>query len=69
MDFSSGNVAALYSSKERFQKTYDPRDDEFAAHMALYTQCYTRYRDDNRLTSRPYHGLVLLAPEKTLPRF
>ena len=61
MGFSKGGVAALYSSNERFQKTYGPRDEKFAAHIALYAQCYTRYRDDDRLTSKPvrlYHGLA-----------
>jgi dienelactone hydrolase len=61
MGFSKGGVAALYSSNERFQKTYGPRDEKFAAHIALYAQCYTRYRDDNRLTSKPvglFHGLA-----------
>jgi dienelactone hydrolase len=61
MGFSKGGVAALQSSSERFRKTYGPRNEEFAAHIALYAQCYAQYRDDDQLTGKPvrlYHGLA-----------
>lgn len=59
MGFSKGAVAAVYSSNERFRKMYGPSNVEFAAHIGLYTPCYTAYRDDDKVSSRPirlFHG-------------
>lgn len=59
MGFSKGAVAAVYSSMERFRKTYAPPDLRFAAHIGLYTPCY-KYRDDEKVvTGKPirlFHG-------------
>jgi dienelactone hydrolase len=61
MGFSKGGVAALYSSNERFRKTYAPPNVEFAAHIGLYTPCNTTYRDDGKVTGKPirlFHGIA-----------
>jgi len=61
MGFSKGAVAALYSSNERFQKIFAPRNLMFAAHIGLYAPCNITYRDDEKLTGRPiqlFHGLA-----------
>jgi predicted esterase len=47
MGFSKGAIAALYSSKERFRKSYALRNMEFAAHIGMYAPCNTTYRDVN----------------------
>jgi dienelactone hydrolase len=59
MGFSKGAVAAVYSSNERFRKMYGPSNVEFAAHIGMYTPCYTTYRDDDKVSSKPirlFHG-------------
>lgn len=59
MGFSKGAVAAVYSSNERFRKTYGPSNAEFAAHIGLHTPCYITYREDDRVTGKPirlFHG-------------
>ena len=61
MGFSKGGVAALYSSNERFRKTYAPPDVQFAAHIGLYAPCNTTYRDDSKVTGKPirlFHGIA-----------
>jgi dienelactone hydrolase len=61
MGFSKGAVAAVYSSNERFRKTWAPTGSQFAAHIGLYTPCYTRYREDDRVTGKPirlFHGVA-----------
>jgi dienelactone hydrolase len=61
MGFSKGAVAAVYSSNERFRKTWAPTGSQFAAHIGLYTPCYTRYREDDKVTGRPirlFHGVA-----------
>jgi dienelactone hydrolase len=61
MGFSKGAVAAVYSSSERFRKMWAPAGAQFAAHIGLYTPCYTRYRDDDRVTGKPirlFHGIA-----------
>jgi dienelactone hydrolase len=59
MGFSKGAVAAIYSSSERFARMWAPAGVQFAAHIGLGTPCYTRYREDDRLTGKPirlFHG-------------
>ena len=51
MGFSKGAVAAVYSSNERFRKMYGPPNVEFAAHIGMYTPCYTTYREDDKVSS------------------
>jgi dienelactone hydrolase len=61
MGFSKGAVAAVYSANERFRKLYDPSGPGFAAHIGLYTPCFTRFRDDERTTGAPirlFHGIA-----------
>jgi len=59
MGFSRGATAALLSSDERFRKQYGPANIQFAAYIALYPSCVTRYRDDAKVAARPirvFHG-------------
>lgn len=61
MGFSKGGVAAVYSSNERFRTMYAPPNLQFAAHIGLYTPCYTTYRDDDSVTGKPmrlFHGIA-----------
>jgi dienelactone hydrolase len=61
MGFSKGAVAAVYSSNERFRKMWAPGDVQFAAHVGLYTPCYIRYREDDKVTGQPirlFHGVA-----------
>jgi dienelactone hydrolase len=46
MEFSHGSVAALYSNMARFRKMYANSDAQFAAHIAVYSICTVRYRED-----------------------
>ena len=59
MGFSKGAVAAVYSSSARFTRRYAPAGVQFAAHIGLYTPCYYRYREDDKVTGKPlrlFHG-------------
>jgi len=59
MGFSTGGAVALLTSQERFRTGYGPSNIQFAAHIALYAACATRYRDDIKVTARPirlFHG-------------
>src|SRR5262245_12181205 len=61
MGFSKGAVAAVYSSSERFRKLYSSGDQQFAAHIGLYTPCNTRFADDEKTTGKPirlFHGVA-----------
>lgn len=61
MGFSKGAVAAVYSSNERFRQMWAPAGVQFAAHIGLYTPCYTRYREDDKVTGKPirlFHGVA-----------
>ena len=53
MGFSKGAVPAIYSSNQRFQKLYGPRNTTFAAHIGLYTPCNVTYREDAQTSGRP----------------
>ena len=73
MGFSKGAVPAVYSSSERFSKTYAPGNLRFAAHIGLYTPCNVRYRDEEKTTGKPvrmHHGIpddwVPIAPCRDL---
>jgi dienelactone hydrolase len=58
---AKGAVAAVYSSSQRFKKTLAAPNTEFAAHIGLYTPCYTAYRDSDRVTPKPirmFHGIA-----------
>jgi dienelactone hydrolase len=59
MGFSRGATAILLSSVDRFRKQHGPADAQFAAYIALYPGCSTRYRDDAKVAARPirvFHG-------------
>lgn len=59
MGFSRGGTTTLLAGGERFRKQYGPADLQFAAYVALYPSCTTRYRDDAKVSARPiriFHG-------------
>lgn len=59
MGFSMGGLVAVYSSNERFWKSYGPANVQFAAHIGLYGCCDVVYRDDEKVTGKPirlFHG-------------
>ncbi len=59
MGFSMGSGPAIFSSVERFRTRWAPQGVQFAAHVALYASCMTRYRDDTKVAARPirlFHG-------------
>lgn len=59
MGTSMGGTVVLLSSQGRFRKLYGPPGVQFAAYIALYPGCATRYRDDVKVAARPirlYHG-------------
>jgi len=53
MGFSMGGTATLYSSNERFRKSYGPANVQFAAHIGLYASCNVVYHDDEKVTGKP----------------
>jgi dienelactone hydrolase len=54
MGFSmGGGMATLYSSNERFWKSYGPANIQFAAHIGLYASCNVVYHDDEKVTGKP----------------
>src|SRR6266851_2019889 len=53
MGFSRGGMVALYTSNERFWKSYGPANVQFAAHIALYASCNVVYHDDEKVTGKP----------------
>ncbi len=53
MGFSHGGGPALYSSLVRFQKLHGNPDVHFAAHISVYGNCGTTYREDEVLAQRP----------------
>jgi dienelactone hydrolase len=61
MGFSKGGDVTLRASMKRFQRMYAPPGIEFAAFLAFYAPCNTRYREDDQVTERPirmFHGSV-----------
>jgi dienelactone hydrolase len=59
MGFSRGATTTLLAGDERFRRQYGPADLQFAAYVALYPSCTTRYRDDAKVAARPvriFHG-------------
>src|ERR1035441_5873256 len=69
MGFSRGAHVALYASLTRFQKMYAQEGLGFAAYVAFYTPCNTRYLDDEAVSNKSislFHGTaddyVLIAP-------
>jgi len=59
MGFSRGAQVALYASLTRFQKLYAPEGLGFAAYVAFYATCMTRYIDDEAVGDKPirlFHG-------------
>jgi dienelactone hydrolase len=71
MGFSKGGFAALYASMERLQEAYAPAGARFAAHLAFYPPCQTKFIDDTRVSKVPlriFHGTaddyVLIGPCK-----
>jgi dienelactone hydrolase len=57
LGFSKGGTAALLTGVRRFQRTYGRAGLEYAAHLALYPSCATTYRDDERVSPRPFRLL------------
>jgi len=60
MGFSKGAIAAVYSSNERFRKSYGPSNVEFPGHIGLYGPCNVAYHDDDKTTGKPirlFHGI------------
>jgi dienelactone hydrolase len=59
MGFSRGAQPALYASMKRFQRDYAPAGREFAAYIAFYAPCGTRYGEDEDVSDHPirlFHG-------------
>lgn len=59
MGFSRGGQAALYASMKRFQRIHAPGDARFAAYIAFYPDCMTRYREELDVADEPiriFHG-------------
>jgi dienelactone hydrolase len=59
MGFSRGARVAMYASLTRFQRMYAPTGPRFAAYVAFYMQCNTRYIGDEEVSDKPirfFHG-------------
>ena len=59
MGFSRGGQAALFSSLQRFNDTWNKSGVQFAAHIPFYADCGTSYIGDERTTGKPiqmHHG-------------
>jgi len=57
--FSRGGQGALYAALTRFQRQYLRGDARYAAHVAFYPNCCTRYLDDADVAAVPiriHHG-------------
>ncbi len=57
--FSRGAQSALYASMRRFQRDYAPAGREFAAYIAFYAPCGTRFGQDEEVSDHPirlFHG-------------
>ncbi len=72
MGFSRGARVALYASLTRFQKMHAQEGPSFAAYLAFYTPCNTRYLEDEAVSNKPirlFHGTaddyVPVAPCRT----
>ena len=55
MGFSRGGQGALYAAMTRFQRLHLRGDVRFAAHIAFYPNCCTRYLGDDRVAPVPIH--------------
>ena len=54
MGFSRGGQSALYSAMTRLYKAKGPANDlRFAAHIAVYPDCLTTYRNDTDVIGVP----------------
>ena len=70
MGFSRGGQVALYSSLKRFQQLQGTGSgNSFAAYLAFYPACGTKYKDDDTVADKPiriFHGTAdnynLVAP-------
>jgi dienelactone hydrolase len=59
MGFSRGGQSALYSAMSRLYRLQGPKDGtQFAAHLAVYPDCLTTYKDDTEVKRpiRIFHG-------------
>ena len=59
MGWSTGGPVALYSSMERFWRSYGPPNIQFAAHIGFYGSCAVVYRDEEKVSGKPirvFHG-------------
>jgi dienelactone hydrolase len=57
MGFSRGGQAALYAAVSRFRRMHAQKTADYAAHIAFYPACHTRFLDDERVESLPIHVL------------
>ena len=53
LGLSRGGQAALYASMKRMQEVYAPDGAEFAAFIATYPNCVSKYRNDGESTGKP----------------
>ena len=59
MGFSRGGQGALYAALRRFQRLHLRAEAAFAAHIAFYPNCCTRYLEDEDVAAAPiriHHG-------------
>jgi dienelactone hydrolase len=59
MGFSRGGQAALFSSLQRFNDTWNQSGTQFVAHIPFYADCGTSYITDEKTTGKPirlHHG-------------
>jgi dienelactone hydrolase len=59
MGFSRGGQSALYSAMSRLYRLQGPKEGaQFAAHLAVYPDCMTSYKDDTEVARpiRIFHG-------------
>ena len=59
MGWSTGGPVAIYTSMERFWRSYGPPNIQFAAHIGFYGSCAVVYRDEEKVTGKPiriFHG-------------
>jgi dienelactone hydrolase len=67
MGFSRGGSIALYASLPRFQKMYLQGAATFAAYIAFYPSCNTRYIGDEALSNAPIRIFDGLADDYVSP--
>lgn len=53
LGLSRGGQAAVYAAMKRLHSAYAPEGAEFAAFIATYPNCVSKYRDDGITTGKP----------------